>query len=1568
MQQMLSGKDANSLPSGRASRASNMSTMSRATNQPQGEADGTAKQDVVDSAAIRSMLRSSTEMGNLGGAMGDGIGVPSRTSQRRGTNSRMSTASSMSNYSTQTNRQHRQRPSSSSAARHSAREFPDTLSPTTMLSGSSPLVPYQGPRDRDSHRSSSITNSMPQPAFRIASNRSTGNLRTHEPMPRSKSPYGPPPNRYLRPAHRSASPAWNEMPGTNNRRIQTHTNQGQAYPPGQMRSRAPSDASLANSDRGYNAPQHPGYGMSGTYYDRRGDQSIPPLPSIDPRYKQHVAPVRQANFVAPEQRRIQRSIKGSASSGSTNMRTDSDTPSSDMALPPTPKDGMSTNMLSSPPGIRMARDTTNRMMKHNTPSSPAYYDGSEQFEDMEYVEPEAERVPTGFVSHSKTVIEERAYNVASGPAQLVSSFKKSAESESFGVPTIAELPASPVGQRITRELVRKGLDAPSTTGDAASPGSSPPTRNSMVTSRHTHDQAMAGRIDDEPNGSSVLTTGPDETLHSVLSQTGSSLANSSTIDFAVRYSIPAMTGNGSGGDHDTGSQPPSTVPGSPEKNTDDGMSELLAGYQHTDTKQESGGVPITAETPQTKGSESASTHAHQSSDEQSFKSCTDVPDPGSAESEEDVEDSPKPLQNVSSESQLPEKDSDARSFQTAKDVATPARTNSMPPSRLPSSNLDVELQPKRPVTGSSSSFQVLRKPLPTGHDSVVSSSSKLGASSKPSINQGLVSMSGSSSTLSASQQPPAVPPRESSASAEAQRHNAVGLYLLRKVGLPFRGSKGKKVAVDENALVEANTDTPLSQPMQHSESIPVPIAPVRRSIDAVAIEKVLETQNIEAERQTSSIPVEYHNSSNDLRVGLTLIPAVHHHSFSSPVTGFPEPSSVYSPQDISLKGRTYSSPAGVPVSPEDSRRDSQSTTHLSWASRKPYGVPPASTSEPRLALPSVQEDTTTDLRLSVYKYNAPQRYLHDLKEDSHEDSSLNTSASNLKNSHFRFPLSAGFGMRTSFDDAIVLRGKSSAGSRRASVIKDVHGLPFLEFSEANLYDKFKNALPEGVRFSRSSAQAQLDVTEVVEGSLRLVATDNGLDGNVQGLANVADQNEALQTLSDSTGVIDFTRFKRHYSSERLMAEIDRVSIPSITGLTQRVGEMLPSLSLAGHHEQDESGGEAVEFPEEEDLMEHAIEEIQHVHPPSQKRSSARLRPVRGSPTLMVIEDDVFEEITSKERGTATSGDPCVGPLKFEAEVGEAGTRDKGKGKATTHTPTRQLSTVIELQTPLPAVLRPEARIVTNQVLRRSVESTFSSLTKSPSSFVSTPTATDTRPWNSDKNYPWATTTNPSVNISLPPQAALKQSPRPGPSHLRNALSDATSSTFTSLHTPTTSPYDKASASNTHRQSHRLSIFGRGGDQAHAVGERYPTSALSPPTAIFRDHLSTCDTSDDEDFTISRKSNKLTLRKRFSSAARSSTLTHTTPRATRSKANPAELASPASAHENSSSTLQDRLGEARAFTSNRHTFRDAQGMPIGAYHRHRIVDSIKRWWHKGGDLIRTISRRSSSRRDVVRSSN
>lgn len=1393
---------------------------------------------------ISSMLRTSTEMGGVGGHGNDlsGFGVPLQH-QRRGASSRMSTTSSVSNQSNYNhhNRKHRPIPSSSSAPRQSMPQHqhpplvnvpyygPDTMSPTMgNLTGSSPMLPIR-PQDRNSEqRSLSMTHSVQPHDLRPSNNnRSMGSLRSHESAQRPSSPLAHP-NRFGGPQpFRAASPAWAHQPGRDPRRLQTRIGSGPpqssgAYPSGpypsaphppsgyahgpapgfgsQKKHRIPSDASLVNSERSQHTTRRgPSRGPSPAYPVPYGD-NVPPLPSLQQHYHPALEHTRMMN---------NNSVMGSASGSSINMRTDSDTPSSDLPQPPTPRDGMPIGQ----PYSRTKFAATTRVQRNEVSSEPFYYDGSEQFESDNFTNPGSDQISTGYVYPSKKHVASMTPPRTKGK----SSIRTLPESKPVHMDHAAELPASPVPRRITRTLVKSVLEPFSTTDRIGLSDSASITNGNDSADHREQDQitAFPARVDSKT--SATIPIGHDKSRRSVSSQVETSFLESSTVDLARDTFLPALTGTALVNDVADATKPAEVSTGSPEKSTDDGMSEFIGNYQHTDSKRQADvdtdadvvheSDVVAEESPIPKTG-----HAKTSSDDQSFKSCTDVlehvaPIP----IEEKAEEEEKRLGN-NVDGQVSAKSSEVQSSGVCKDASAPSRQSLQAPSGMPPATLaNLEPQAKTPASdvASSSPLRALYRKADSG---LSHAAHRLRGGSKASVREGTVSNSGSSSTLNTARQP-IVPPRESSASQEARRSNAVSGFLMR-----FKRAKSTVASDAVNPSISHGRE--ISGPQFVGKNL---LEPGRMEQQRQALLQMTGTV-VDAPGLSSEKPSEKHEStqsldmgtsSGALRVGLTKIPDYHQRALSSPFVGLPVASSVYSPQDISQKLRTHSSPVGLPLSPESSCRDSQSTTHLSWIGRRPFGNASASASEPHLPLPSVQEDTTTALRYSGYNRfsYAPQRYLPDLKEESHEDSSLNTSASNLKGSHFRFPFGGGLGMRTSVDDVVFLSRRSSTRSHRRSAAWEAHGLPCMEFSQANLYEKFKDALGD-VRFSRS-----LDLPDVERGSpQRSVSAGNVLQGTIE-LVGSGEAFGVSREATQTAAVIDFAKLRRSYPPE-LMAEIDRLSIPSVTQLTQRCAELLPSLSLGEYYKQQDHGALA-EFPEEEELMEHALESIHEVHPPpSQKRSSARLRPVRGASALMVVDDDVFEELTSKERGGPSAG---VGEVeRCGRHVGGVATRAPGQNNDLSHTPTRTLSPIAELQPPSPVVLRPRSNTAGALLLHSSAESTLSSR-RSLRSPASTPTATVTRPWNFDEFYPWASTTHPAVDITLPPSAAAKSSPRPGPSHLRNTLSEASTSTFTSARTTTASRIGNATGYNTHRQSNRLSLFGRSGDQAHAVGERYPTS-------------------------------------------------------------------------------------------------------------------------------------------------
>ncbi|KZM24985.1 hypothetical protein ST47_g3834 [Ascochyta rabiei] len=1525
---MLADRDPNA--SGRTSRASNLSARSRATYRQQGGPD---KQDLLTSApGVMSMLRTSTEMGDIVGLTGDlsGMGNVPRAPQRRGASSRPSTASSMSGASSRASRHHRQWPSSSSAPRHPSTREPsgppyvaDTLSPTLMnLPGSSPLIPTRhrsSRNNRDSQRSFSMTNST-QPAFRLSSNRSLGSLRSHEYAQRPKSPYIYP-TRLRRPSYRPASPALSDNTGSRSQRSVGQGSQGQIPHHGRMRLRIPSDTSLGYQDRVPGMPRRPSRGHPSAYSNGfQGD--LPPVP-----------PLFHPRVPLERPRAVHRSIKGPFSSGSTSMRNDPDTPSSDLPSPPTPRDGSSLEVILGSTGAQvLVASSTAVVSKEEVTNHPLYYDYSEQFEGEQIPEPEVNPIHTDFVNSIKTIYEERGSSQSpSAPASGATRMSDTA------IPGIVELPASPVVRRITRDLILRALEPASTTGDVDGTAEAPTSGDDEGLTQYAvpHGTATSTHVE-----SNVCDQGLNKRF-SILSQANSSVVDSSTLEFAVRYSIPIVTGT-----HVSSDVPPvpdcdSPLPPDMAPSTDVDMSDLLAGYQHTESRHEDENATKEeekeprAEAGEGQAVESKSSHAQKSSDGQSFKSATDVLDSELPENEleGDEEDakSYKSATNPAIEREFPVKETDAHSFKTARDDTTPGRSVSMPASKPPPV-VFADVQTRRPASQIPllrPAPAVLRKSRVPPRESSFPPTSKFWASSKPSVKQESVSISGSSSTLSVNHQPPSVPPRESSTSKEAQRSMGVASWML------FRRWRKRPSKDEGSTLTESSSRETLQDPRrtnsvassQHSlgDTIKTPEKTVFKEV----IVRAKETGNL---KDCAAPPI--HNAS--------VAPPLHHHSFSSLSPVIAELSSVYSPQDSSLRVRVQSSPAGVPKSADD-RRDSQTTTHLIWHGRKSLNlnIPAASVSEPHLPMPTSSEDTTTDLRLSQYKYPGGLHYLPDLKEESHEDSSLNTSASNLKNSNFRFPFGVPVGVRASVDEGALFSRRSSMGSYRKSVLGPTHGLPSMNFSRMNLFEKLEEEL--GLRNSRSLDHLALDLPAPVEGTPQRPMSAGEMRDKYRSFCDKLDQ---FNTPKDVSKRVEVTNLLRRALSPELLAEIDQVTVPSVTGLTERLSEFLPSLREYYRL------GDQSEFACEEMIMDHAMEDIHEVGGPAQKRSSARLRPIAGSPNMVVIEDALYEELTGKEKDVDVA--VAQGDEGVERAHGEARASEKTKDNS----PTRPKAP-FELDAPSPVATRHRALTTGHQNLRASGE--LGLTTRSLRSFASTPTRTDTRPWNLEKNYPWATSTVPSVDISLPPPTAVRHSPRPGPSHLRNNISDAsTVSTFT---TPVGSPFGTDSGSSAHaRQLHHFSVFGRSGDQPHAVGERYPTSALTPPTAIFRDNFSASDTSDDDtELRVVRKG-KFSLKKRFSSA-RNPTLDDST-RGTNSKSltapnDPLELTSPVSAHRSATSIIQDTAGEASAFTSNRHTFRDAEGMPNAIYHRHRLLDHLKRLWHKGGDLIRSFSRRSST---------
>ncbi|KAJ4291012.1 hypothetical protein N0V90_010208 [Kalmusia sp. IMI 367209] len=1213
-----------------------------------------------------------------------------------------------------------------------------------------------------------------------------------------------------------------------------------------------------------------------------------------------------------------------------------------------------------------------------------YYDYSEQYEAQEVMEPQASSVPTGFVRHIKTIIEERGTPEPGSKANNIPLVDRATQQADEMVPSVAELPASPVPRRITRDLVLAGIGPGSSSGEVETCGATAEARNSEHLTGASRDGQAVTHTDLErraiqPN----YTMDVARNRHSILSQAGSSVMDSSTLEFAVRCSIPMVADQGVTLDIDEDTTP--VYSPDPDPTSEDGMTDLLEGYQRTDTRRESEDrteAPDDVDEPL----EKKSNHAAKSSDEQSFKSCTDVikvPENPVKESDAKSFKSCKTLP----EPYPPFKDSDARSFRTCKDAVTPNRIASLPPSRLPSSQLVTsESTPKRPY-----SAMPLSSPLATDHRVPPSSTSdssmsrvvgRFRANSKPSSTQGSAAGSLSSIKEHGVYMPPAVPPRESSSSKEAQQSRGVANFLLRSVRQRFtKASPGSNLRSGKENMVTNSEDL---ENLDVDADIPTPPPMKDRTLTgniSASVDRPLETPRAPQQVLTKQQVVPHRQGETMTIRGSSVVPKdgtpdgattaanssnVRHISLDPPSPLIPDASSVYSPEKISLTGsRSQKSPATLPQTPEHRRRDSQTTTHLSWTGGNAFHPLPISADRVRDAQGNNHDDSTTDLRMPGHRHAI--NHLPDLKEESHEDSSLNTSASNFR----PFGGSQPAVFRLSTDEVAMSRRHPSMRSSRNSVLLQMH-LPSMNFSS---FGSFEEALDH--RVSRSLDLAPAARAELAQAVMPRSASA-GEDRDKYRSVFAGLDTPAKTSKTRQQAAVDAWMRK---SPDTFVKEVDSLTIPSVNGLTTRLSEMLPKLKEALGMEQ------ADEFPDEEGIMEKALEKLNEVGIPAQKRSSARLRPVPGSPNMLVVDDDVFKEITGKEKSnestawTLNQDYVALGgsaPAYIGSQVqGEVTGLVGSNSVAPVRTRGRSTIRAAELEAPSPAHLRHNTTSLSptrDHFFPTPASRPSSRLTRS---LETTPTATitDTRPWNCDKNYPWAT--DPSVDISLPPPSASKHSPRPGPSHLRNRLSNASSDTGTSSQyvTSASPPARRGPTGRCYnflgdgRRSLDPSAVGfdasgyptgpvrvRDDDQSHGAGERYPTSALPLPSNLHiypgqASHFS-LETSDEEPETTSPRKTLFGRRARRNTRASAN-------RRDLSQANVRELQqSRATDH---STQEQDTLPD----RSRRQTFSEAEGMSQLKYLAGKILLGVVHGTHATIEFFRAITccpRSSSSASD------
>lgn len=496
---------------GRNSRASDFSNGSKGQFQ---RPSMTRADTLAAAPGVLSMLKTSTEIGDVGSLAAPGVRSPafhSGAHRRHGASSRLSTGSAHSQLSKRPSH-HQTFPSVSSAGRRrsitsnltvpSSLELPPSLrdmsDPTAML----PKPAFLS----EAGRSYSLTNASWTPQG-FPNYRSLTSLRSHEPVQRPRSPYRYP-TRLKRPGYRPSSPAMSDVAGQ------------------PMRTQHPVAAVKPKPVHG---PPPALLGRHPLLHPTLRNRSTPTV-NVFERLEQ-----KAFLFSAPRKSSpaLAENISLSVSTTTRGPTPSDGPPSSDppSSTPPTPGD----IHTCATPMIAIA-DSVVAQLKPPTASGngAVYYDYGEDFQEFEkhvtqvYEETTSSPIPMGFVHRIKTLLDERA---ADGQTSSLTCPSRYTTVEEVTEPDIQELPASPILKRITREMILAAIAPTSDINDSEHTIKVDGPESSPSQNRRPTQPIIA-----------ELPANEDDKRKSTLSDPGSitSALTSSTAEFeyALRYTMP----------------------------------------------------------------------------------------------------------------------------------------------------------------------------------------------------------------------------------------------------------------------------------------------------------------------------------------------------------------------------------------------------------------------------------------------------------------------------------------------------------------------------------------------------------------------------------------------------------------------------------------------------------------------------------------------------------------------------------------------------------------------------------------------------------------------------------------------------------------------------------------------------------------------------------------------------------------------------------------------------------------------------------------------------------------------
>ena len=625
-------------------------------------------------------------------------------------------------------------------------------------------------------------------------------------------------------------------------------------------------------------------------------------------------------------------------------------------------------------------------------------------------------------------------------------------------------------------------------------------------------------------------------------------------------------------------------------------------------------------------------------------------------------------------------------------------------------------------------------------------------------------------------------------------------------------------------------------------------------------------------------------------------------------------------------------------------RDSNTTTDLVLGSRMSYGAASISSERSWVAKRMSSGVTTTDFRFSAFSQPSP---LPDLKEESVEDISVVQPHISIGN----FPLPGTMVFKRHSEANRSSEGsKVSASKSNSTALKESHDIPSLNFSRMDLFSKLNEALN-----LRSLDGLPFDIKDLCPSTVDRPASMNTVRQRYKSW--FADYEDIFSAKRDSSTIVGPA--VKSMSPEEFISEVNQLSIPSVNVLTERLTEWLPSIKnyLA----------EDTEVVEKD--VENALEEIRSIG----NRDSGMILPENvDEGTELTSTADVSSEQSRKKMNSVQSTDTWMSsvPTEKESTGKDAFVSSRSElGMTAAHV---EEKTDTEFLTP-------------DFHEKKDV--------KTPSNQSEPVTPSTARPWNHSGNYPWVDNSM-KIDICFPLHSKKKTlSASLTPGHHRT-MSHSTVRSSEELessgkenvrvlrHSQSHSDIGKHASKACRRSvfnsfSQRLGLQSPRNSNDNSgyldtlpseertvdPGDRYPTSALKPPSALNLEEVRSF-FSDDS----SQHEHVGNFRKRLT--GRKSKRPHVSRVFSTESRNNGNSSNKSIFHYNNSNTFNENKnvpGNSESVNRNHgsfsvlhasgmstHSFDATGGMSKAEFRARKVVEKVKSLWFRGGELLRTMS--------------